>query len=211
MGDFKPCKGESDYFEIPVVTWGDYAGDTVARSNYEFFMETYGENPLVYDIIGGYNLHSIVCHVDILKDEQISELLEGLENYPLMNEESHSELESTLESESWDGWIKSDLKRVLDESEIDYPEDDSELESLFWHCIRYNDIDFTHESAVSPYLDLKKVVVDGWGKGFCPSCSGMLYYHGDECQNCPNLPNMPKIQYSPRKFINNIWRKWINR
>ena len=186
MGDFKPSKIPTNYFEIPFTTWGDYAAGTVERANYIWFLENYKDNPLVYDINGGYNSHSLICHIDILKDESIKELIEGLDNYPLFDEETHSQLELELESESWDSWVKYDLKRALEKAGIEFPDDDSELESLFYHCIQYNNIDFECEDAVSAYIDLKKVI-DRWAEGFCKSCNKSLDYHGQECESCPPL------------------------
>jgi hypothetical protein len=183
--DFKQdSKGQ--YFRLPYSTWGDYAGDTVNRANYEWFIENYGNNPLVYKLYGGYNSSGIVCHVDILKDETIKEHIEGLDNYPLFHEETHSQLETKLEYESWDSWVKYDLKNALDEAEIEYPDNDKELESLFWHCVRYNDIQFMHEDAVSATIHIEEVV-NNWNKGFCSSCGNALDYQGQECENCPSL------------------------
>ena len=189
MGDFKPCKEKSAFFEFPFTAWGDYCGSTVEHANYNEMMESFKDNPALYDIRGGYNSHSIVCHVDILQDEDILDILEGLQDYPLINDESHSNLEFDLQRESWDAWIKSDLKHKLDELEIEYPNDDDKLEQMFWQWVRYNDIEFYCEDAVSATIPSREweSLAETWDNWHCKSCNGDLNYSGENCPNCPRL------------------------
>lgn len=183
MGDFRPDKS-GHYIEIPYCTWGDYAGDTMNRANWSEFMGYIAkDSPLVYNIWGGHNSHMIIAHEDILKDDFIREKLEGLDNYPLFNDETLSELEMQLESESWESWVKHDLKRALSDNGIEFPESDSELESLFWHCARYNNIEPVFEDAVSCHWRIDDIV-ELWGNGFCNVCNSPLMYKGDKCKKC---------------------------
>lgn len=201
------------FLEVPYSTWSDYSGDTVNRANYEYMLDNYKDHPYFHEIYGGYNTSGILLDVRIFDDSEIGddllEKIEGLLNYPLFNDEYLSDLEMRLSKESWDGWVKYDLKRALDAAEIEYPEDDKELESLFWHCVSYNQFDFTFDDAVSAYIDIDKIV-ENWLKGFCPSCGGELNYQGQKCDICYSLfdyKNLPTLFEKITKFFVNLWAK----
>ena len=76
----------------------------------------------------------------------------------MINDESLSNLELELESESWESWVKFDLSRALESAELEFPEDDSEFESLFWYIVRKNDINPIFEDAVSCHWRIKDIV-----------------------------------------------------
>lgn len=202
------------FLEVPLCTFSDYGGDTVNRANYDYMVDNYKDNPYFHEIYGGHGTSGILLDVKIFDDPEIGEDLlekiEGvLEDYPLFEDSYLSDLEMKLEGESWDGWVKYDLKRALDTAEIEYPEDDKELESLFWHCVSYNQFDFTFDDAVSAYIDIDKIV-ENWNEGFCPSCNRELNYQGQKCDTCYSLfdyKNPPTFFEKVTKFFINLWAK----
>ncbi len=103
--------------------WGDYGGSTCERSNYEVFCESFESDryradgrPNWVEIHGGHGSCGIAVAVSWYLSEEgreVRDFLDGLHEYPLADEEHHSELEMRLQQESWDEWACSDLLREL--------------------------------------------------------------------------------------------------
>lgn len=136
-----PEDSEEIYFYVPCASGSDYSGSTVEKSNAKVFEETYGENEWVHSVYGGHNTYAVAvgltgllgCDEDTF--DAICEALEGLADYPLLDEEAHSELEMELSDEAWDSWAKGDFIRALekafeDDAEFEWP-DDSTLRKFF--------------------------------------------------------------------------------
>ena len=52
-------------------------------------------------------------------------LFAGLEDYPLVSEETHSELELEAQGEAWESWAESDFSRAVESmfgADLDFPE-----------------------------------------------------------------------------------------
>jgi len=144
--------------EIPFTMYSDYSGSTVERSNCEVFLERFGKTPGVWPVYGGYGTCGVVVLVEKRADEEIKEVLDALEDYPLIDEEHMSNLELEIEDEDWDSWIKQDLRRMLGDCA---PEDDDELYQQFMRAMDKTNTYFVHEDAVSAYVDLDRVL-EGW-------------------------------------------------
>lgn len=149
------------YIEVPFCTWSDYSGCTVERSNQRSFMNLFGNIPGVYPVYGGYGTAGVLIEYELYESNQdIQDVINGLFDYPLINEEDHSELEFELEDEAWD-WIKYDLpKALLEAGKITEDESDDEdaLKDKFYQTIRDNNIYFIFEDAVSAYIRIEEVV-----------------------------------------------------
>jgi len=61
-------------------------------------------------IHSGYRGEQIVVRAD---HEELKEMVDSLENYPLIDDEMHSLVEMEWEQEAWDSWLKDDLLRSL--------------------------------------------------------------------------------------------------
>jgi hypothetical protein len=165
--EIKPLKNTAaglEFFEIPFCTWGDYCGSTVERSNHRVISDDYkdqiGVN--IWPIIGGYGSYGLLCSVELYAaDNDLRDIINGLFDYPLVNEDDHSALEFELESEDWDSWIKGDLRRALAAAGLRVPVKDSTLLNRFRIVCEVNNIYPEFESAVSCYIDLDSVV-SGW-------------------------------------------------
>jgi hypothetical protein len=119
-------------------------------------LDEFGDLPNVWECYGGYGTRSILIHQSAFENEGISECLESLDHYPVMDEDHLSQLELDLERQSWDDWVKWDLERELHESQI--PEDEDKFKDLFFEVVRINNIYPIFEDANSPYWDLEDVV-----------------------------------------------------
>lgn len=133
------------YIELPYGTYSDYSGSTVERANCTEFLNLYREFPEVWEIIGGYGTTGVCISYDLYEsNEEIQYLINGLFDYPLINDESLSELEMQLDEESFDSWVKYDLANALTKTQIEY--DESTLESKFWQVVRYAEIISLHQN-----------------------------------------------------------------
>lgn len=103
-----------------VWSGSDYSGSTYYKSNQRRLVEDYPQfltdETYHYD---GYGLNLIVS--EFLKPENredavhLAEILNTLaDDYPVYDENDHSELEEELAVEGWDGWLRSDLKSEIE-------------------------------------------------------------------------------------------------
>ncbi len=129
------------YFYVPCASGSDYSGSTVEKSNAKVFEETYGSEEWVHSVYGGFDTYAVAvgltglltCADDTF--DAICEALEGLADYPLLDEEAHSALEMELSDEAWDSWVRDDFtcaldKAFADDAEFEWP-DDSTLRKFF--------------------------------------------------------------------------------
>lgn len=86
---------EGDYIEVPYATFSDYSGSTVEYSNYRTFLDRYGEFDGVKELRGGFYTRGIIVKISSLTDVMLDDI-NGLLDYPLMDEEDFSELEYNL-------------------------------------------------------------------------------------------------------------------
>lgn len=151
-----------EYIELPYMTYSDYSGGTIERSNCDVFLDEFGDLPGVYELYGGFGTRGVLIHQSLLDNEDIKDILDGLDNYPLIDEDNFSKLEMELENEAWEMWIKSDLTFELDKAGIEYNED--EIQDKFYELIRDNSIEFIHEDACCPTINIEKVI-ECWKEG----------------------------------------------
>jgi hypothetical protein len=96
-----------DYFRS-----GDpnYGGSLGGQANKEYWEENFGDtlNKTWWDLGDA----GILVRLDLAtKDQQ--EALDSLENYPLLDESKHSDLEQKEQTEQWDSWGRSEFKHQI--------------------------------------------------------------------------------------------------
>ena len=136
MGDFRvPMQygySEHDFrathVVVPYATYGDYTGDSVTRANHEALLEDYPETFVV--ATGDYSTAELLLPLDRPMPDGLLEALQGLSDYPLYSDDSHSTLEFETEREDWDSWGRDNFQRALD---MDDPLTDSETDDVFSH------------------------------------------------------------------------------
>jgi hypothetical protein len=143
LGELSDDPEESNeiYFYVPYASGSNYSGSAVEKSNAKVFEETYGGNEWVHSVYGGYSTYAVAvgltglltCDDDTF--DAICEDLEGLADYPLLNEEACFELEMELTDEAWESWARGSFVRELeakfaDTAEFEWP-DDSTLRKFF--------------------------------------------------------------------------------
>jgi hypothetical protein len=129
-GDWTELKQGEDVREdtfalLDYTSGSDYSGSLVEVSNRKAIEELCqacgfedGEDYLDYH--GGYGTRALAVRVKALEGEDESgfkasllETIEGLEDYPLVDESLHSELEMEAQNQAWEDWGCSEFKTEL--------------------------------------------------------------------------------------------------
>ena len=150
-GDLESAK-DGELCEIPYTAYGDYVGGCVERANVRYFLELYGSRGDVHQVLYGFNNRSIVVSSDCA-DPELLETVKGLADYPLISDETMSEIEREQEQEAIDEYLALDLigrSPAMDETKETAPEVyrralDTLAELEFWP-------DFCHEVGGSVYV-----------------------------------------------------------
>lgn len=136
-GNWRTTKGRDGRYFVPEYLSGsDYSGSLVERSNVDAWREQFadGENTWWCTVHGGHGTIAIVVDGEGLTDEA-KEFLCALSDYPLADEERHSEMEMEAQGAAWDDWARRDFVRALekrfDVEDLDLAADNDQLFELF--------------------------------------------------------------------------------
>lgn len=116
------------YFAPDYLSGSDYSGGTVEQSNRAVFLEDFGALPGVVDCFGGHGTFAVAIRADLLLDisperdgeskrttkrREMLAALQGLSDYPLLDEGAHSILEIEREGEDWESYGAADFADYL--------------------------------------------------------------------------------------------------
>lgn len=94
----------------------DYSGDLVNKSNHraliEMVPEGYEDGAEYLDYTGGHGTYALAIRLDSVTPELL-EAIESLEDYPLLDESLHSEMEIDAQNEAWEDTYRSEFKTAL--------------------------------------------------------------------------------------------------
>lgn len=143
-GDLHHSKDpDNKWFEVDYCTGSDYSGDLLHKSNYRVLLEECGkalkdpdtcQEPWFVELSGGHGTFSIALHCE-RTPEEIFEMIEKLDNYPILDEDDYSSLQIDEEGEAWDNWAKSDFEHELRKTYESYNFDDITDDEL-WELFR---------------------------------------------------------------------------
>lgn len=78
--------------------------------NHRSFLKDYKDIDGIHDVSGGYGTFAVAIRQDVYEsNDEIKEIIDGLENYCLINEEDYSELETEESDKAWENWARQDL------------------------------------------------------------------------------------------------------
>ena len=100
---------------IKYTEHSDYSGSDVEASNYRVLCDAKDIDHLV-QIYGSHGYKALAYDATlgpVPSCEALSEMLEQLEGYPLLDEDDHSELERDLEMEAWGDHGQDDFRKAL--------------------------------------------------------------------------------------------------
>jgi hypothetical protein len=152
------------YFFMPYCQGSDYSGSLVEKANYTEFLALYEGQDFVHKLRGGYYSYGIAINIKRLKAsvelENVVDIIKGLDNYPLINDEAFSELEMVGADEAWGSWAESEFKRELEKKfpdiEFEWP---SDLRVFFEEKSQEaNEYWFNEGSGPDMYIDIGRVV-----------------------------------------------------
>lgn len=147
--------------------WGDYGGDTVTRANYNVFTSEFENESWFLHHYESYNCHTILIEIEKFDSENAIEILEALENYPLINENELCLVENEIFEEYWNQDLENEFQNKLREhlENLEWNEHAEFIEThnlkvwdLYrWLCEQTNTY-AKFESAVSCYVDIDRLL-----------------------------------------------------
>lgn len=146
---------------------GDYCGSTHHIANARYLLQRFS-SPELRECGGGYGSQGVVIDPRYLSEELL-ELLQSLESYPVLCEEELSSYELELQDETWEHTIRREWERAL-ESALSSLLSDEELAettveslseeslfSLFSHCAELSNTYWEAETGTSVWIDVDRV------------------------------------------------------
>ena len=146
---------------------GGYSAPSTNRSNARVFRDQFSRE---LELADG-DADGVALDVRYLTAEML-ETLEGLEDYPLISDDDHSQLEMELQAEAWESWAASDWRQLVckaidavlpedattdgDEILSAMPEEDSQLAELFRNCCDWTNT-YWFEDGTDQWIDLDRV------------------------------------------------------
>ena len=147
---------------------GGYSPSAVYRSNARVFRDEFSSELEKADGDGP----DVALDVRYVTEEMI-ETLEGLESYPLISEDDHSQLELEDQQQDWESWAASDWRQLVckaidavlpDDAEQDgddilsaMPDADSKLAELFHNCCDWGNHYWEEDGDAGQWIDLEEV------------------------------------------------------
>lgn len=136
--DSQNYKKDELYIMPQYMSGGDYANSgTVEISNHRVFLEQFKNVPGVHDVGGGYGTFAVVIRVDVYEsNEEIKTIINNLDNYSLIDEKDHSNLEMELSNKAWDSWARNDMLDLIQKSHpsLENYEADDNFDYLFYQA-----------------------------------------------------------------------------
>lgn len=127
-------KGKIFVFEIPYCSFSDYSGCTVERSNYKDIKDNFEGLDGLYFFSGGHGTQALALDLRTVyldRVDEIHDIIAGLENYPVIDESTLSELEMEMEDEAWNSYGCSDFRDALQKEFSDFLDDNEDV--LAWY------------------------------------------------------------------------------
>lgn len=142
------------------MSGSDYSGTTYHRSNYDTFLEKFGDVEGVYSLYGGYGTFAIAIRADLV-NEEIHEAIAGLNDYPVLDEDALTEYENELEGEAWNNWARHDfvqsIENRFDIEDLEELMTDVQIEDLFHELCERSNTYFMPDGA-DMYIRIEDVV-----------------------------------------------------
>ena len=133
--DLHPYNGEVNeevlktIFIVPdLLSGGDYSNSSeVQVSNHRVFLKEFKNVEGVHDVYGAFGSYAVAIRADIAEsNEQVKETLDGLENYPVIDDEDMDEIRHEWEQEavkdmvhSIQNSIDNDLEDFIEDTDVD--------------------------------------------------------------------------------------------
>lgn len=144
----------------------NYGGDgAVGKSNLRALLELAKENGLAegsdfWELSGAHDSYGVAFRAG-LRCAALSDAFLAMEDYPLLDEDLHSEIECEEQSEAWDSYVRSDFLRALESREsVEIPDDrdgEDPIRELFETARERSNTYFEHSSEGAS-IDVDRIV-----------------------------------------------------
>ncbi len=153
----KLCSNEL-YFFMPGCSYSDYSGSTITASNHKYMEDTFVEEAWLHPA-SNYTEDIVIGVTGLLASDQFEEILriiEGIQDYPVIDAATFSDFEIDAADEAWDCWAKSDFESALDKEfgEREWPD----LREFFEKWRREANVDWYGETGPGVTIDLVKII-----------------------------------------------------
>ena len=119
-------EGQDGRYIIPKLLFGsDYSGTLVEKSNAQAFAEQFKDGQGIWWqwVYGGHGTYGIVIDRQAIPEEEdpeepdtldaVLECLESLTDYPLLDDDLHTNMEIEAQDEAWNDWARGDFQKVI--------------------------------------------------------------------------------------------------
>lgn len=181
---------DTDIYYVPgLMSGSDYSGSSVTVTNYKYIVENFGESDHVREVYGGHGTYAIAFNLSRIDNvelaQELVEIFESLENYPVICDDTLSEVEQEAEAEAWVNWIGrwnfpdalpdaintyistpggaiyTPLQAVLEPSQIESVEGDDSFDgslfALFLELMEKTSTYFENETGNNTYVRLEDI------------------------------------------------------
>ncbi len=157
------------YFYVPCASGSDYSGGSVCAANAKWFNDKFGSKKWVHNVWGGYNTYAVAVGLtglllcDDLTFDAVCDALEGLDGYPVFDDDTLSTLESEWTDSAWESWAADSFRRAVEKrfagcAEFNWPTD-SDLRTVFEELAgESNEYWYNEGDGDSMYIDIDKIV-----------------------------------------------------
>lgn len=140
------------------LTYSDYSGTLVERSNVEEWREMFADSENIGWSLahGGYCTVAVVVKLAWLaENEEAADFLIALADYPVANEDLLSHMEMEAQGVAWENWARSEYREECGESVEDLS--DEELYDHFHEACEKTNSYWSNEQGDEMYIDIKRV------------------------------------------------------
>ena len=164
-----------DLWKIELCGGSDNSGSSVTVANYNSILNLFSEalGRAVWPYYGGYSTYGIVYKPEALTEDErgyLEDILAQLEDYPLIDEEECSKVESQTENDAWDGGLDWDVARRIEKlfggegynvEILIWSQDEKErLRYFFEEMMERKNEYYENETGNQVYVDIDRVLPD---------------------------------------------------
>ncbi len=106
-----------EWFIPDRLSGSDYSGGFVAKANFKAFVDEWADHdpPFFTELYGGHSTYGVAIHIGSAPDE-VWEQLAQLEQYPLLDDDLHTQLEEEGKNEAWERWACDEYKQLWEQA-----------------------------------------------------------------------------------------------
>lgn len=154
----------NSFLTCDLFRYTDYDGGyTIAKANIKYIEENFEEliNTESIDIYKtAYSGENCEFNLDSLANDELYEILLGIHDYPVVDDDTLSEVEMELENECWDSYGRDDFKKALNEQYGDAAEElsDEDIDNLAHEASQWTSEGKGHVEAMQFYFGIDSLV-----------------------------------------------------